>query len=42
MGEWDTDPLELELKPNYKPFNGKYYPVPIINKKTFPTKILDT
>ena len=35
LGDWDTDPVNLELKPNSKPFNSKYYPVPRINKETF-------
>ena len=34
--DWDTDPVELELKKGSKPFNSKYYPVPRINKETFP------
>ena len=35
LGDWDTDPIDLEIKPGYKPFNSKYYLVPIINKETF-------
>ena len=35
LGYWDTEPVGLELKPGYKPFNGRYYPVPIINKEIF-------
>ena len=35
LGDWDTDPVELELKPGSKPCNSKYYLVPIINKDTF-------
>ena len=34
LRDWDTDPIDLEIKPGYKPFNSKYYPVPIINKET--------
>ena len=34
-GDWDTDPVDLKLKPDYKPFNYKYYPVPRISKETF-------
>ena len=30
IGEWYTDPVGLELNPNYKQFNSKYYPVTII------------
>ena len=33
--KWDTDPINLELRTSYKPFNSKYYPFPIINKETF-------
>ena len=35
LGNWDIEPVELELKPDSKPFNSRYYPVPRINKKTF-------
>ena len=35
LGDWDTVPVNLELKPGSKPFNSKYYPVPRINKDTF-------
>ena len=35
LGEWDTDPIDLELKPNFKSVNIKYYPVPRTNKETF-------
>ena len=24
IGDWDTDPFDLELKPDSKPFNCKY------------------
>ena len=33
LGDWDTDPADLEPKPDYKPFNCKYYPVSRINKE---------
>ena len=33
--EWDRDPVDLELKPYYKPFHCKYYLLPIINKGNF-------
>ena len=29
LGDWDTDPVDLELNPVSKPFHNKYYPVPI-------------
>ena len=35
LGDWDTEPANLEIKPGSKPLNSKYYPVPIINKETF-------
>ena len=35
LGDWATEPVDLELKPDSKPFNGKYYLVPRINKETF-------
>ena len=35
LGDWDTDPIDLEIKPGSKRFNSKYYPVPIINNNTF-------
>ena len=34
-GDWDTYPAKLESNPDSKPFNCKYYPVPIINKDNF-------
>ena len=35
LGDWDTDPVDLDLKPGSKPFNSKYYPFPRINKENF-------
>ena len=35
LGYWATDPVDLDLKPCYKPFNSRYYPFLIINKETF-------
>ena len=32
LGYWDTEYVNLELNPDYKPFHSKYYPVPRINK----------
>ena len=32
LGEWDTDPVSLELKDNVKPYSCKPYPVPRLNK----------
>ena len=35
LGDWATEPVDLELKPGSKPFNSRYYPVPRIDKETF-------
>ena len=35
LGNWATEPVDLELNPYSKPFNSIYYPVPRINKETF-------
>ena len=35
LGDWATEPVNLYIKPVSKPFNSRYYLVPIINKKTF-------
>ena len=35
IGEWDTEPVNLELNTVYKLFRCKNYPVPIINKYDF-------
>ena len=32
LGDWYTEPIDLELNKNSKPFNYKYYPVPRTNK----------
>ena len=34
-GKWDTNTINVEVKPTSKPFNVRYYPVPNINKETF-------
>ena len=34
LGDWATEPVYLELKPDSKPFNSRYYLVPRINKET--------
>ena len=39
LGDWYTDTVDLELKPNSKYFNCKYYTVPRINKETFRKEI---
>ena len=35
LGDWSTEPANLELKPYSKPFNIRYYPVPRINRENF-------
>ena len=35
LGNWATEPVDLELNPYSKPFNSRYYSVPRINKETF-------
>ena len=34
LGNWATEPVDLEINPYSKPFNSRYYPVPRINKET--------
>ena len=33
--KWYTNPVNLEVKPGYKPFNDRCYPVPKIDKEAF-------
>ena len=35
LGDWATEPVNLELNPYSKPFNSRYYLVPIFNKEIF-------
>ena len=35
FGEWDTDHVDIVLRPDSKTVNSKYYPVPRIMKETF-------
>ena len=35
LGDWATEPVDLELNPDSTPFNSIYYPVPRINKEKF-------
>ena len=39
LGEWDTEPIELELQENAKPFHAKPMPVPHIHLATLKTEI---
>ena len=34
LGKWTTEPVNLELNPDPKPFNSRYYPVPRIKEET--------
>ena len=35
LGQWNTGPVKIELKPNAKPKGARWHPVPHINKDTF-------
>ena len=35
LGDWNTEPLDLELRSGSELFNSKDFPVPIIKKETF-------
>ena len=35
LSDWGTEYVKLELNPDSKPFNSRYYPLPRINKETF-------
>ena len=35
LGEWDTDPVDIESKPDHKPHSARYYPFLKINKEIF-------
>ena len=35
LGEWYTDPIDLELNPDCKPFDVKNYPFPRVHKENF-------
>ena len=39
LGDWDTEPVNLEPNPDSKPFNSRYYLVPRINKEIFRKEI---
>ena len=34
LGYWTTEPVDLDLKPGFKPLYSRYYTLPIINKET--------
>ena len=35
IGNWATEPINLELKPDFKTFNSRYDLIPRINKYIF-------
>ena len=35
LGKWQTKPVEIETRPDAKPVNSRWYPVPRIKKLTF-------
>ena len=35
IGDCDTEPVYLDSNPDYRLFNCKYYPVPLINRENF-------
>ena len=35
LGDWKTDPVKLELKPDAKPVHSRAFPVPHVRKETF-------
>ena len=34
LGKWTQDPIELELKPDAKPYHARPYPIPRVHEKT--------
>jgi len=39
LGTWDTEPIELELRPDAKPYHAKPYPVPHSQEKKLKAEI---
>ena len=39
LGTWGGDPIKIRLKTDAKPYSGRYYPIPHINKETFRKEI---
>ena len=35
LGDWKLDPISIDLKPDAKPYHGKSYQVPVVNKIGF-------
>jgi hypothetical protein len=38
LGHWRTDPYEIELKPNVKPYHAKPFPIPKVYEQTLQWK----
>jgi len=38
LGDWKTEPVELELREGEKPHSSRYYPMPRVHKQTFKRK----
>ena len=39
LGDWQTEPVSFELKPDAKPHHGRAFPVPHIHLKTLKTEV---
>jgi len=39
LGEWDTTPVSLEIKPGERPFHGKAYPIPHVYEQTLKKEV---
>ena len=40
LGDWKTEPVELELREGEKPHSSRYYPMPRVHKQTFKKELL--
>jgi hypothetical protein len=40
LGNWKTEPVELELNKGEKPHSSRYHPMPRIHKATFKKELL--
>jgi len=39
LGDWDTEPIHLRLKPGATPFHGRPFPIPRIHLETFKKEV---
>jgi len=39
LGDWDTTPVSLDIKPGEKPYHGKAYPIPHIYEQTLKKEV---